>query len=317
MQLLEAFNVSLMNLSKENDPKCNEEDKDPGWKSRVNDHNSQETCTGARLYENMDKKRAKHEKDGMGYVPVKSAGTSWDLSMVNEKNFPVQAHHLIPKNFLPDHKVCRWLAIKYKKDPVYELKYDSDYDTDAEENGYCMPYATPMAEWKGDQSEKSACAFKVMEKTGVQLHQGSHATVLDADKIAALAGRPIIPTIVDTGGGAGTDELEEAKIHSPGYLNRVKILLNVVDAKALAHAKKCPICQKTKEGGKIKVLPTQDMTRLMHRVSKIIKILCTANVMHVSGYAYYYAHHKQHVEVRDGKVYVRGTKAELETQLSG
>jgi hypothetical protein len=314
MQLLEAFNVTVVSVSKEKDPSCDLKDEDPKLKSRVNDHNSQEVCTGTRLYTNMENNRASHVEKGLGYVPSKSAGTQWNLSMVTEENFPVQAHHLIPKNFLPDHKVCRWLAIKYKKDPLYELKYDSDYDTDDSDNGYCMPYATPMSEWGGDQSKKTAVAFKVMEKTGVQLHQGSHATVLDAAKMEAMAGEAIIPTIVDSPGGG--DPMEEAKIHHPGYLNRVKILLNVVDAKALAHAKKCPVCQKNKEGGKIKVLPMKEMTTLMHRVSKIIKLLLKADVMHASGYAYYYAHHKRHLEVRDGRIHVRGTRAELTASLA-
>lgn len=316
MQLLEAFNVKLSQLENSKDPACDKKDEDKGWKSRVNDHNSQETCTGTRLYENMDANRASHVRKGLGFVPTKTAGTSWQVSMVTDRNFPVQAHHLIPKNFLPDHQVCRWLAIKYKKDKNYELKYDSDYDTDASDNGYCMPYATPMKEWGGNQSNKTAVAFQVMEKSGVQLHQGSHARVLDPAKLAELAGEMIIPEIVDAPGGG--DEMEEAQIHEPGYLNRVELLLNVVDSKALGHVKKCGVCQKTKEGKKTKVLPTQATTKLMHRVSKIIKILVKANVMHVSGYAFYYAYHKRHLEVRDdGLVYVRGTKRKVAAMLKG
>ncbi len=315
MQLLEAFNAKMSELKSEKDPACDQDDKDKGWKSRVNDHNSQEVCTGTRLYDNMNANRASHVKKGLGFVPTKTAGTAWQTSMVTEESFPVQAHHLIPKNYLPDHQVCRWLAIKYKKDTLYELKYDSDYDTDDSDNGYCMPYATPMKEWGGDQSNKTAVAFEVMEKACVQLHQGSHAKVLDPHKLAELAGRMIIPEITDAPGGG--DAMEEARIHEPGYLNRVELLLGVVDAKAHAHATKCAVCQKTKAGKKTKVLPSQDTTKLMHRVSMIIKILVKANVMHVSGYAFYYAFHKRHLEVRDGRVYVRGSKSEVEEMLKG
>lgn len=318
MQLLESINpVVLASLESEKDPSCDKKDEDKGWKSRVNKHNSQETCTGTRLYENMDANRASHVAKGLGFVPTKTAGKSWEVKDVKPDSFPVQAHHLIPKNFLPDHKVVRWLAIKYKDDPEYELKYDSDYDCDSSDNGYCMPYATPMKTWGGDQSSKTAVAFEVMEAAKVQLHQGSHATVLDPAKLEAMAGKPIIPTITDAAGGAGSDEMEEASIHDPGYLNRVKLLLGVVDDKVLAHVETCTVCQKNKSGEKTQVMPSQQTTLLMHRVSKIIKILCEADVMHVSGYAYYYAYHKRHVEVRDGKIWVRGTRAELQANLSG
>ncbi|HTU65329.1 MAG TPA: hypothetical protein VMF52_05235 [Steroidobacteraceae bacterium] len=317
MQLLEAFNVAFDSLDSEKDPTCDKKDEDKGWKSRVNDYNSQEVCTGTRLYDNMNANRASHVAKGLGFVPTKTAGKSWKVDDVTEESFPVQAHHLIPKNFLPDHPVCRWLAIKYKKDAEFELKYDSDYDTDDSDNGYCMPYATPMKEWGGDANRKVAVAFQVMEKAKVQLHQGSHATVLDAAKLQAMAGQDIVPTVYDTGGGAGSDEMEEAKIHEPGYLNRVKLLLSMVDEKALAHAENCPVCKKNKKDGKTLVMPSQDTTKLMHRVSKIIKILVKADVMHVSGYAYYYAYNKRTLEVLDNKVYVRGTsRTQLQAELA-
>lgn len=312
MEMMEAVNVAIGAFEKEKDPKCDKKDEDKGWKSRVNKHNSQETCTGTRLYDNMKGVASAHEKKGLGIVPPKKAGTQWKLSLVTAKFFPIQAHHLIPKSFLPTHTVCTWLAIKYDQNKKYKLRYDSNYDTDDADNGYCMPYASPLKEWS---SNRIATAFKVMEKTGIQLHQGSHAEVLDRKKMNEMAGEEIIPEITDTAGDGESDEYEESHIHEPGYLNRVKLLLNVVAAKALSHAEDCDDCKKKKEGKKFLVLPSQETTDLMHRVSAIIKILIDANVAHVSGYAYYYAYHKGDIDVRDDRVYVKGTKKDLQKKL--
>lgn len=316
MELGEAVGVGITAMEKEKDPSCDKQDEDKGWKSRVNDYNSQEKCTGTRLYDNMKGVASAHESKGLGVVPDKKAGTQWKLSMVTERTFPIQAHHLIPKNYLPDHLVVRFLAIKYKKDAMFELKYDSNYDTDDADNGYCMPYATPMEEWKGDQSEKTAVAFKVMKQTGIQLHQGSHATVLDAEKLKEMAGEVIVPDITEPAADGDTDEMEEARIHEPGYLNRVGLLLDVVDQKAFAHASGgCTICGKQMEGKKALILPSEAVVQLMHRVSAIIKILIDGNAAHVSGYAYYYAYHKRDIKIKDGKVHIRGTKKELKKKL--
>ncbi len=230
----EAVGVAIDVLEEEKDPKCDKKDKDKGWKSRVNKFNSQEKCTGGRLYDNMKAEAPAHEKKGLGFVPPKKAGTKWKLALVSSKFFPIQAHHLIPKSFLPNHRVCTWLAIKYTKNPKYELKYDSNYDTDRADNGYCMPYASPLAEWGGNRSKKTAAAFQVMERVGIQLHQGSHAAVLDAKKLDQLAGKPIMPEITDIAGDGDSDEYEDSGIHEPGYLNKVGVLLNVVDAKSLS-----------------------------------------------------------------------------------
>jgi hypothetical protein len=237
------------------------------------------------------------------------------LAKVTPGFFPVQAHHLIPKNFLPEHRVCTWLAIKYKKNKKYELRYDSSYDNDDADNGYCMPYASPLKEWKGGPAKKAAVAFAVMEKVGIQLHQGSHATVLDPQTLEDLAGKPISPDISETEPGSDSDEMEAAQIHEPGYLNAVKVLLNAVDAKALSHAEGCTICRRKKKGKKTLALPTAGAAALMHRVSAIIKVLIDANLMFVSGYGYYYAFHKKHVEIRDGALHIRASRATLRARL--
>ncbi|SRR6266566_1673885 len=316
MEMGEAVDVAVEVLEKEQDPKCDKKDEDKGWKSRVNKVNSQQPCTGTRLYDNMKADASAHEQKGLGFVPPKKAGTRWTLALVTPEFFPIQAHHLIPKSFLPTHRVCTWLAIKYTQNPKYGLKYDSKYDTDHADNGYCMPYASPLSEWSGNQSKKTAVAFQVMENVGIQLHQGSHAAVLDAKKLELLAGEPIVPEITDIAGDGDSDEDEESGIHEPGYLNKVKKLLNVVDAKSLSHVEECKPCKESKQDKKTLVLPTEGVVDLMHRVSAIIKVLIDANVAHVSGYAYYYAYHKGDLEVKDGEVHVRGTKAALKKSLT-
>jgi hypothetical protein len=313
MEMGEGIGVGLANLKSQKDPECNKEDKDPGWKSRVNKWNSQEECTGTRLYDNMEAEADAHEKKGLGVVPSKTAGTQWSLATVTARSFPVQAHHLIPKNYLPDHKVCTWLALKYTKNDDYQLRYDSGYDTDNPDNGYCMPYATPLKEWGGTKAEKAATAFKVMDIVGVQLHQGSHAQVLDAAKLEEMAGKPIVPDFDEAAGSS--DGMEEAKIHEPGYLNRVGLLLNMVQLKGQKHADDCQVCMEKEESGKKKVLPAAGIVSLMNRVSLIIKVLVDANEMHVSGLGYFWAYHRGQLSVKNGKIWLRGTTEEIAQKL--
>ena len=141
MQIGEAINVYAI-PAQDKDPSCEHQDPtDPGWQSRVNKYNSQETCTGSRLYTNMNDVKDQHEAKGLGVVPGKVAGKKWALADVSPTAFPIQAHHLIPKSDLPKYPVVVWLAIKYKDNKKYELVFDSKYDTDHHNNGYCMPYA--------------------------------------------------------------------------------------------------------------------------------------------------------------------------------
>jgi hypothetical protein len=319
MDIGEAVGIAITAVGKEKDPTCDGKDSPKDWKSRVNVYNSQEDCTGTRLYENMEADRDDHKSKGLGVVPKKIAGTAWSIALCTEEFFPVQAHHLIPKNYLPKHKVCVWLAKKYDKDDKYQLAegWDSPYDTDDADNGYCMPYATPLVEWGGNAAKKTYVAFQVMDKTKVQLHQGSHAAVLDPKKLEMMAGESIAPEIVDVPAGAGSDEFEQANIHSPGYLSKIKLLLNAVHSKARGHVEKCEVCKKEEKGGKIWVQPLESVATLMHQVSKIIKILVAANVMHVSGYAYYYAVNRKFlvVDLDKQRVFLRTTEAQLRKEL--
>jgi len=294
-----------MGFEENKDPSCNESDSPKDWVSRVNKHNSQAICTGKRLYENMASNSVAHEKKDLGVVPKKTADKKWSVDDINKKSFPVQAHHLIPKNFLPGKPVCVWLAIKFNDNNEYKLIYDSCYDADGEDNGYCMPYANLTKEWKKSQSseEKTVVAFQVMDNVGVQLHQGSHAKLLDKNRIKKMSEKDIMPEIIEISGSGDTDEYEEASIHAPGYLNKTGILLDVVHAKTLAHVSGCKICKKGTNGdGKTLVQPLESVTLMMHNVSKIIKMLIDSNVMFVSGYAYSYAHDRKYLTLQDGKI---------------
>jgi len=176
-ELINAFAASVTQ-----DDFCDgQKTKPTNWKSRINQWGSKGGCSGKNLYESLRKWDGKN----VGYLGgpdafvSKPAGTGykWDLNKVDDDHFPIQAHHLIPKNFLPDQPICGFLAKKYTKLPKYQLEADTDYSNDHANNGYCMPYATPLAEWKQagtDNDAKLIVAFSVMEQTKRQLHQGSH-----------------------------------------------------------------------------------------------------------------------------------------------
>lgn len=290
MQVGEGISIAIAAQTK--DPSCDEEDdKDPGWTSRVNKFNSKENCTGTRLYDHMWANKADHEKKDLGVVPAKKAGTKFSLSNINTGFFPVQAHHLIPKNFLPNQPVCVWLAIKYKKNKKYELLFDSDYDTDHHHNGYCLPYASALSEWKGKRTydDKFLLGCEVIEATELQLHQGSHTLKFDESGVNKKFKVPLLP-IKDKDGGGDSDDGEMDEIETAGYLDKVKELLKVVHGKTLAHVEQCDICKQKKQGNKYQVLPLKSVVEMMDQVSHIIKILIEAHVIYVSWYSYAYAY---------------------------
>lgn len=302
MEMGEGVKAQVNLLKREKDPTCSKQDQDPGWSSRVNRWGTLPTCTGARLYENMRGARRAHEERGLGVVPDRDPAAGWTFEALSPTTFPVQAHHLIPKNYLPDHRVCVWLAKKYSKNKAYKLRFDSNYDNDDERNGYCMPYARPLREWKRGAASHTEVAFRVMDETEIQLHQSSHADVLDARRLSEIAGRPVTPEIHDT--PQGDDDAEEPKCHVPGYLDRVGRLLNVVDQKALKHAQNCGVCKARTSKGKTEVLPSEDVANLMHRASAIMKVMIDTNLAHVSAYAYCHAVARGKVRVKKGRIHL-------------
>ncbi|MBV6471042.1 MAG: hypothetical protein NBKEAIPA_02969 [Nitrospirae bacterium] len=261
-QVANAFERSLAS-----DKYCDGKKRDPKpWKSRINEWGTYKDCSGARLYRNMEKDTDKKQGYLGGPTPFIAkpgvTGYRWSFDNLSSTHFPVQAHHLIPKNHLPGHPVCTFLAKGYTKSKKYQLAADTFYDTDHANNGYCLPYATPLVEWRsadGDDNLKLTIAFEVMEITNRQLHQGSHR--------AAAYEAPV-------------DDDEEARIHANGYLDTVDNLLRRVQNSAQAHMDSCSICKP--DSGKKTVQPLESLVQHMDQVSGIIKSLIDANRIFIS-----------------------------------
>jgi hypothetical protein len=263
--------VSVLIASQMSDPYCDGKDSTgQGWKAKVNQWGSVQNCSGTQLYSNMA-----GQKEDTGYLGPPDAFTAkqpppsgWKKKDISRRKFPIQAHHIIPKNHLPKHPVCAFLAKKYTKHDTYQLKEDSPYDTDHANNGYCLPYATPLAEWKkakGDDEKLKLCYF-VMAKTGRQLHQGSHR----AEPYESVA------------------DDEEPEIHIEGYLSTVDLLLEAVQVSMEDHLDTCEICKKKKSGDKIEIQPLEAVCQHMDQVSGIVKLLVDANVTFISEPAFKY-----------------------------
>jgi hypothetical protein len=246
--------------------------KKPSWQARVNVHGALKDCSGTRLYKSMHSLFKGKKKFGFlsGPVPyIEKKPEKWRVELVKPDAFPIQAHHLIPKNHLPTHPVCTFLAEKYNKNPKYKLTADSPYDTDHANNGYCLPYATPMAEWKeasGNDSLKLEICFLVMKQSRRQLHQGSHRAR---------------PYEEDT-----ADPDEENKIHPKGYLNSVNRYLTAVLNAGQKHADTCKVCKEKKD--KKEVNPREQTVVHMDQAAGIIKLLVDANRIFISEPAFLY-----------------------------
>jgi len=307
MDLGETIGLDFINV-KELAPDCknNKKKEGPTWKARVNGLGTDsKKCSGGNLYDEsphgmLHRSKEHFENKNLGFVPQKEGNAHWlqgGLDVVDPKNFPLQAHHLIPKNFLPKHHVCVWLCKKFDKNSTYKLKEDTYYNTDHANNGYAMPYATPLKEWKRAKSDSDAkchVAYRVMEKTGIQLHQGSHAEMLDIEKVKAKipAGLRHLPSAA----GGGPDDMEEDSIHATGYLNQLKVWLDGVASQINEHVEKCGICQGEKNSkGKIEVQPLEDSVKLMNQVSYITKVFLQMNLMFTCPYGAAYAMQKDFI----------------------
>jgi hypothetical protein len=259
------------------DEKCTKKDKSPGWKARINQWGSNQDCDADRLYKNMESKRSDrgYRSGKEPFVKKQGSGFSWNLGKCDEEHFPLQAHHMIPKNHLPTHGVCAFLAKKYNKDKKFKLKEDTFYDNDHAYNGYCLPYATPLKEWtKAKKPEaKDQVTFELMNKTKRQLHQGSHKEqqyAPESDKAE-----------------------EESGIHEedPGYLQKVDQLLDLIQTAAGLHTNSCQICKPNEN--KKEINPRESVVRHVDQVSGLIKLLMDANRIFVSERAFLYFHQKK------------------------
>ncbi|MHB8813465.1 MAG: hypothetical protein ACYDAE_09360 [Steroidobacteraceae bacterium] len=258
--------VSALMSKNATDPYCDgKKNEKKGWKAKINKWGSVQNCSGTQLYSNMSgqKKDTGFLGPPNAFVAKKPPADGWAKAHISPSRFPIQAHHIIPKNHLPTHPVCTFLAAGYTQHATYQLTEDTPYDTDHANNGYCLPYATPLAEWKkarGDDAEKLKLCFFVMRKTRRQLHQGSH-------KAAPY------DTVADD---------EEPEIHIEGYLSAVNIFLEAVQVSMEDHLEECNVCKKKKSGGKIEIQPVPAVVRHMDQVSGIIKLLVDANITFIS-----------------------------------
>lgn len=304
MELGEAVGVGVADVKSAEKPTCDHQEKKEtyGWKARVNGWGADSTkCSGDNLFKEepngMWSRRVVHQRDlSLGVVPAKRGNEHWatvGLDGVSENDFPLQAHHLIPKNTLPKHHVCVWLCKKWNKNDLYQLDEDTEYNTDHANNGYAMPDALRLKEWKTAESsaDKVGVAFRVMEQTKVQLHQGSHAEELDPEKFRKIllqTGK--MPEVTPNTGSGDTDDFEHAEIHPAGYVNQIKVWLNAVANTLDDHVNVCTLgCKKRESGGKTIVRPLKDAVRLMDRVSYIAKVFLQMNLIYACPYGAAYA----------------------------
>jgi len=272
----ESLNAAL-EASLADDEYCDKKKSDSkNWEARINQWGTNKDCSAPRLYSDMERVKKSGKKEGYLGPPqafVAKPGTtgySWDLKKCNTQHFPLQAHHIIPKNHLPTHGVCVFLAKGYsERGQKYKLTADTPYDTDHNNNGYCMPYATPLAEWKqakNDDQKMDVCAA-VMNKTRRQLHQGSHKA----------RGYHDDPPVAD----------EELGIHAavPGYLSTIDDFLDTVQQGATNHVEEpCKVCKPS--GDKKEIQPLEALVRHLDQVSGLVKLLLDANIIFVSEPAY-------------------------------
>jgi len=252
--------VAAFNAATENEIEnyCDgKESESTSWKVRVSGLGGAEP-TPARLLKSMEK----HGKDIPDKALIKKIDGKWDLESCSKSIFPYQVHHLIPKKYLPEHPVCVWLAKECNDHPKYQLVADSNYDTDHANNGYCMPFVSTTYQWKAAGSNEAAqvlVAQDMMERTGIQLHQGSHSK---------------------TNFGEEVEDIE-----SEGYLQAAEDLLDLVSARAEIHTEKCSVCSKD-GSGKPNTQPLEKMVAHMDMVSNILKLKIDANNIFVSERAY-------------------------------
>jgi hypothetical protein len=303
VQVGEGVGVGMADIESQDAPTCDNQDDEEkyGWKARVNDYGADgKKCSGKNLYDEdphgMWPRKDEHfKKKSLGIVPEKKSSSHWaskGLAAVDETSFPLQAHHLIPKNYLPKHDVCVWLCEAWDKNDEYKLVEDAPYNTDHANNGYAMPYATPLKEWKRakNDKDKTAVAFRVMAQTGVQLHQGSHAAELDPAKIQEAVRAGVFPVVTSASAGGDSDDFEEALIEPDGYLNQIGEFLNAAASRIEEHVLECTKgCVKGESDDKLEVRPLLDAVRLMNRVSFIAKVFLQMNVIFTCPYGSAYA----------------------------
>jgi hypothetical protein len=272
-EIAEGVLVKLFQDLVNKEEKCTKKDAKNGWEARINQWGTNTDCDADRLYRNMLNKPANKPAEidyRSGKEPFVKKSSISVLNKCDESHFPLQAHHIIPKNHLPTHSVCAFLAKKFSKNKEFKLKEDTYFDTDHAFNGYCLPYASALKEWDKARTAdaKDHVAFKLMSQTKRQLHQGSHKEKQYSPESEIAE--------------------EELGIHDevPGYLSKVNRLLEVVKSGAELHVKVCEVCKPNQD--KKEINPRENVVRHVYQVSGLLKVLMDSNKIFVSERAFIY-----------------------------
>lgn len=249
---------------------CNEEKSpiaSPMWKAKIHRIDGHE-CDAKYLLQSMETDAA---KAGGVTIPMQNGkaitvkqGSKFPIDDCTPTIFPFETHHLIPKNTLNQHDVCRWLTKHKRREgkpsadnapaAKYALERDTKYSTDHWKNGLCLPTPDKTDAWNDvtTEAKKTRAYERLMEKTEKQAHKGGHS-----DKKTAT------PT-------------------TKGYISQVNTLLDLVADRTLAHVEGCNICKVDTTTTPIKVQPLDRVVNHVDGVSRILEARIAAKKIFVS-----------------------------------
>jgi hypothetical protein len=209
-------NIAAMQKALDKKEKCDYKPDDTTWKCNL--EGSSTALAGFLIASGKPKPHAAREAD--------LSSSAW----------PSQAHHLIPHIQLADHPVRHWLKQGEK------IFAHTKYNVDHQHNGVWLPYASGLAEWaRIGKVKKRALMFKVMELSGLQLHQGRHSA-------SNTYGVGLAP-----------------------YKGRVNEYLSKIAGAASSHYKGPNKCEDCNDGKKANKVPPRDNTvRQVDAASKLL-----------------------------------------------
>lgn len=219
MQALEPVFFALVVAQDGSETRCEHVADKTGWRCVL-----QGQTTG-HLICNIDRDR----KICQPVWPIPGGINSLANISRGANSWPSEAHHLIPWQQLSKHPVKSFLKKGAK------LLADANYSVNHGFNGKFMPFASDLAEWKGSEAVKAKVAFDVMDRVGIQLHQGKHS-------FGSFDGDVTV-----------------------GYKSRVKELLDKIRHTENIHRAICPECAKKSSGEKLP--PRMQITRKTDGVS--------------------------------------------------
>jgi hypothetical protein len=222
--------------------KCDHQQPKTGWRCVL------EGKTRGGLIENLLRDRSIAEPV---WPPATGSNSVEYIRKGSPGTWPHEAHHLIPWQQLRDHSVKTYLS---KRARGSKLLADANYSVNHGNNGKFLPFVSDLKEWKAARAQgKQQLAERVMNKLGLQLHQGKHSSS-------------------SFGGG------------KKGYKARVKELLDKVRDSEVSHLTSCKACEDKAEGKKYP--PREQMTRKIDRVSERLEREIDSGDVFVSRRAY-------------------------------